>query len=900
MKQKRLLLVGWDSADWKVIQPLIAAGQMPVMQRLLEQGTSGNLTTLEPQLSPMLWTSIATGKHAWQHGVPGFTEVNAAGQVVPVSAATRRCRTVWEMLGAHGLRSHVVSWFATQGEQHPHGCVVSNLYNSFKHTEADAPEDWPPPPPGTYWPEELAEHLNTRRVSPWDIDPDEVLRLFIPDAPQIDQKKDRRILSLAQRLAEAASVHSATCWLMENRPDWNFTAVYYRALDEICHQFMPYHPPRMAGAPEADFEMYRHVVNGAYRFHDLLLVRLIQLAGPDAAIVLVSDHGFHSDHLRPNFTPRVPAGITVWHRPQGVFAATGPGFQKNAQIQGARILDVTPTVLAWFGLPVGADMEGRVLREAFENAPEVKTIPSWEENRTYASPKTYSSDLSDADNTALLQQFVDLGYINEISSDAAQAAEETNRENTWNMARACMNTGREEQALPMLEEIYHRNPDRYDYAQMLAFCQFRLGLLAEAQATVTACLQGFGESPGAHLISANIAMEQKDAAHALKHLDIISAGQPQNTDAISIRIDALLQLHRWEECEAACCHMLKVNPHHALAYVGLARCALHAKQPAVAANHALTAVGLQYGLARGHFLLGVSLVMLGQDADAIHALAIATQLAPHLYPAWRFLIAALRRRGTHDAAEGAVLKLHLLRTGYARSLRERAARLSTQSAARVPAFAAEGQRLLEARRERAAALQSEVAADQKFVIVSGLPRSGTSLMMQILRAGGLPPMTDGQRAADVDNPEGYWEWEDIKKLPQQPRIIEQALGKATKVISALLPSLPARHKYKVIFMTRPVQEIVASQWQMLEHRGIAPKTERTHLEQTQAQHALTVLENLRRHPRFSVLEVDYPALVREPEQWIGRIVEFLGADQLPHQAAMHGVVQPQLHRQRVR
>ena len=229
-----------------------------------------------------------------------------------------------------------------------------------------------------------------------------------------------------------------------------------------------------------------------------------------------------------------------------------------------------------------------------------------------------------------------------------------------------------------------------------------------------------------------------------------------------------------------------------------------------------------------------------------------------------------------------------------------AARLSTQSAARVPAFAAEGQRLLEARRERAAALQSEVAADQKFVIVSGLPRSGTSLMMQILRAGGLPPMTDGQRAADVDNPEGYWEWEDIKKLPQQPRIIEQALGKATKVISALLPSLPARHKYKVIFMTRPVQEIVASQWQMLEHRGIAPKTERTHLEQTQAQHALTVLENLRRHPRFSVLEVDYPALVREPEQWIGRIVEFLGADQLPHQAAMHGVVQPQLHRQRVR
>ena len=139
----KLLLVGWDSADWKIIQPLVDAGQMPALQRLLEQGTSGNLTTLDPQLSPMLWTSIATGKHAYHHGVPGFTEVNEAGQVVPVSAATRRCKTVWEMLGEHGLKSHVVSWFATQGEQPAQGCMVSNLYNSFKHREEDAPEDWP-------------------------------------------------------------------------------------------------------------------------------------------------------------------------------------------------------------------------------------------------------------------------------------------------------------------------------------------------------------------------------------------------------------------------------------------------------------------------------------------------------------------------------------------------------------------------------------------------------------------------------------------------------------------------------------------------------------------------------------------------------------------------------------
>jgi len=83
---------------------------------------------------------------------------------------------------------------------------------------------------------------------------------------------------------------------------------------------------------------------------------------------------------------------------------------------------------------------------------------------------------------------------------------------------------------------------------------------------------------------------------------------------------------------------------------------------------------------------------------------------------------------------------------------------------------------------------------KEFLIVSGLPRSGTSLMMQILRAGGIEPLTDAKRAADEDNPEGYWEWEAIKKLPEDPWLIEAAEGKAVKVISALLPNLPGKHR----------------------------------------------------------------------------------------------------------
>jgi len=137
MRGKRLLLVGWDSADWKIMHPMMDAGSLPGISRLVDEGTSGNLTTLEPQLSPMLWTSVATGKMAYHHGVSGFTEVDPRnGAVVPVSAATRRCRTIWEMLGERGLRSNVVGWFATQGEQDLPGHVVSNM---FCHVKADDP-----------------------------------------------------------------------------------------------------------------------------------------------------------------------------------------------------------------------------------------------------------------------------------------------------------------------------------------------------------------------------------------------------------------------------------------------------------------------------------------------------------------------------------------------------------------------------------------------------------------------------------------------------------------------------------------------------------------------------------------------------------------------------------------
>lgn len=106
-----------------------------------------------------------------------------------------------------------------------------------------------------------------------------------------------------------------------------------------------------------------------------------------------------------------------------------------------------------------------------------------------------------------------------------------------------------------------------------------------------------------------------------------------------------------------------------------------------------------------------------------------------------------------------------------------------------------------------------------ITIVSGLPRSGTSLMMQMLVAGGMPALSDGERQADTDNPKGYLEWERIKQLPNDPGCIAEAEGKVVKAISKLLLSLPAGHEYRVIFMQRPLPEVLKSQDEMLRRRG---------------------------------------------------------------------------------
>jgi len=299
---RKVLLIGWDAADWKVIDPLLDAGYMPALQGLIERGVRGTITTLDPPFSPMLWTSIATGKTADQHGIVHFTQPREDGiNARPVLSLGRRVKALWNILSQEGLRSNVVSWWPSHPVEPIRGAMVSNF---FQKPQGQTLDEWPLDP-ATVHPPELADELAALRVLPTELT-GELLLPFIPRLAEIDQEKDTRPLAVARNLAETATTHAAVTHLMETT-EWDLTAVYYDMIDHMGHGFMRFHPPKMPTASEEEFERYREVVTATYRFHDMMLERLLALAGADTKVILLSDHGFHSDHLRPQAIPKFPA-----------------------------------------------------------------------------------------------------------------------------------------------------------------------------------------------------------------------------------------------------------------------------------------------------------------------------------------------------------------------------------------------------------------------------------------------------------------------------------------------------------------------------------------------------------------------------------------------------------------
>ncbi len=187
---------------------------------------------------------------------------------------------------------------------------------------------------------------------------------------------------------------------------------------------------------------------------------------------------------------------------------------------------------------------------------------------------------------------------------------------------------------------------------------------------------------------------------------------------------------------------------------------------------------------------------------------------------------------------------------------------------------------------------------EDVIVVSGLPRSGTSMMMKMLDATGLPIMTDHQRTADEDNPKGYYEYERVKDLKQETdkSWVRQARGKVLKVISHLLEDLPDENFYRVILMRRDFDEIIASQNKMLDRRGEENPVEDDEAKESYIRHLVDVRFMVRKRANFEMIEVEFGRALQAPEEFVAEVNDFLGGGL--DIDAMMAVVDPELYRNR--
>jgi len=528
-----------------VIHPLLDAGEMPHLQSLIERGVMGMMKSLTPQHCPLLWASALTGHTADRHGV-----LSHAGGLCHV-------KTVPDIVRETDGRKDAVF---TAG-----------------------------------WPSDIT----AEQVRPDDLTGEDLLP-FVPELHRVNQKKDRRLVTLAMALAETINTHLTSTMALEQNGD-GFFAFRYGLLENLGAEFMQFHPPQLGDVADDDFRIWSGVIAGAYRFLDMALGRLVQLAGPDAHLMLVSDHGFESGALRPSRIVDL-----LWRRGYGIFCMAGPDIRGDEIVYGVSLLDVAPTLLTLLGLPVGLDMKGRVPADAFVAPPLIGTIP------------THEAEYADA--LAARLQLVDLGYL-EADTNSPRPIHEL-----FSLVQVHLTAGRAAEALPMARELVGRHPKDPVARTWLAVCCLESGLIPECREIASELLAEQPGMPNASAILAGVYLHEKNPQEALRCLvDAERRDRPLPLLDFAIA-RSHLAVGRWRDAETWFRIVLDREPDHAPARIGLAEALVQLRRFDEASEAALDAIVTEFDQPQAHYWLGMALAQAGDDKGARQAFTNSRRL----------------------------------------------------------------------------------------------------------------------------------------------------------------------------------------------------------------------------------------------------------------------------------
>ena len=366
-----VVVVGFDGLDWGLLEPMIAAGRLPVFARLKREGAWAELVSHPPVLSPLLWTSIATGRDPEDHGIVDFVVEDAhTGRALPITNHYRRVHAFWNILSLLRRRVNVVNWWATHPAETVHGVMVTErpFYQLFGIETAS--ED-----PANVFPPGLLGDVTSRLVAVEDVGYDEVRRFAevprevydraVESARGAKNPFDHRINHLRKILATTRGVFEVGHWLLEEHPA-DLLALYVEGTDTIGHRFAHFLPPQLPWVDPREFAAYRDTMPRFYEECDRQLGRLMAAAPDDVTWLVITDHGFFTGRARPSVPPDdFVEGAGKWHRMVGAFLAAGPRVRPG-KIPRADIYDLARTVLWLAGAPISRELLGRELVELMD------------------------------------------------------------------------------------------------------------------------------------------------------------------------------------------------------------------------------------------------------------------------------------------------------------------------------------------------------------------------------------------------------------------------------------------------------------------------------------------------------------------------------------------------------
>jgi tetratricopeptide (TPR) repeat protein/predicted AlkP superfamily phosphohydrolase/phosphomutase len=635
----KVFILGLDGYDWLIADRVLETHELENIQRIRKRGAWGNLRSMEPLISPLIWTTMVTGVTPDVHGITDFLITDEdTGDEIPVTSSMRRVPALWNIASLFDMTCGFIGWFASFPAEEVEGFVVADRFAYHMFDPSWQRDKGRLPSAGMTYPEGMYREINPVKVAPEEIRDE--LKAYIngpigalkagydPD----DTDSNLRLIISAYRTYENIMKRLYP----EHRPD--LFGIYFEFTDSVGHLLMKYMKPAMSGVEPKDEQRYGDGMAAAYVEADRIIGEVMDMLDENTVLVILSDHGFKSGDMRPLTDSRMGFGQAVeWHRINGSIALYGSIIKPGYVLQDAGVMDVAPTVLHMLGLPVDRKMTGRLLLDAFDEAwVEAHPVRYTAQYDSLIVGSEYSVQPSAADK-ALKDKLVSLGYVAGGGRSLV------------NLANYYHTSGKFKEALEIWQEIVEKDPGDLGARIGMSNAYYGLGKEDMAIRGLTEVLEiDPGNLKALHSLC-TIHVEQGRAAEVLK---LAQRGlRIDDTDGnCYFNLGSALQLMgRDEEAAHAYRKAIRYAPDLAEAYANLAQIYVTDRRPGQALEAAQKAVDLAADKAEMHYVLGMALEANDRKQEALERYRAALSLNPDFTLAYIGASGILLARGKIDS-----------------------------------------------------------------------------------------------------------------------------------------------------------------------------------------------------------------------------------------------------------